>query len=336
MKPYVMTALRDPLLWLVPALLLPLLVAIGAVMISRQSEVKATIWTQVPSLIGTPAPQETPQPPAEIEAATFNERLSTESFRASILTAAGLDDQVTQGKWPGKSGLGSLLAKLPFFGGSSSNDAEANRNRALGAVKKSLKAEARGNNLVHIVYVGGDAQTGVALVNGAIEAYQEENLKQNSAVLDFYEKQVSEREQDLEAAAADLRAFYEGDLTAVGAPTAPSEAQLQSVYNVRLSQYELAVSRQVDAQVRVQASLTTKDNEFSVVDPPSVPLGSALNVSQAAMLTFTGVFFGVGLGVMLIVLRTWLDQVVRRAEDVQRLLGLKLLAVVPDLRKGGK
>jgi hypothetical protein len=336
MRPYVMTALRSPSLWLVPALLLPLLVAICAVMISRQSEVKATIWTQVPSLIDTPVPAATPQPPAKIEAATFNERLGTESFRASILTAAGLDDQAAQGEWPGKSGLRSILAKLPFFGGSSSNDTEANRGRALDAVKKSLKAEAGGNNLLYVVYVGGDADTGVALVNGAIEAYQDENLTQNNAILNFYAEQVAEQQRELAAADADLRAFYEGDSAAAGASGAPSEAQLQSIYNVRLSQYELAVGRQVDAQVRAQASLTTMDNEFSVVDLPRVPLGSALNRSQAAMLTFMGVVLGVGLGVLLIVLRTWLDQVVRRGEDVRKLLGLELLAVVPDLRKGGE
>jgi capsular polysaccharide biosynthesis protein len=54
------------------------------------------------------------------------------------------------------------------------------------------------------------------------------------------------------------------------------------------------------------------------------------------MLTFLGVFFGVGLAVLLIVIRTWLDQTVRRREDVRELSGLDLLAVLPDLRKGGK
>ncbi|MGD0766419.1 MAG: hypothetical protein ABR978_08990, partial [Dehalococcoidia bacterium] len=325
---------RNPLLWLVPALLLPLLVAIGAVITSRQSEVKATIWTQVPSLVDTVTPAETPQPPAKIEAATFNERLSTESFRASILSAAGLDDQVAQGKWPGKSGLGSLLAKLPFFGGSSSSDAETNRNRALAAVKASLSAEAPGNNLMYIVYVGGDADVGVALVNGAIETYQNENQKQSSAALDFYATQVAELQQELVAADSDLRAYQAEHPAAAGAPVGASEAQLQSVYNIRLSQYELAMNRQSDAQW--QASLTSTNSDFSVVDPPRAPLGSALNRPHAAMLTFLGVVLGVGLGGLLIALRTWFDQVVRRAEDVQRLLGLELLAVVPDLRKGGE
>lgn len=337
MRPYVLTALGNPLLWLVPALLLPLLVAIGAVMTSRQSEVKATIWTQVPSLVDTPTPAGTPQPPAKIVAATFNERLSTESFRASILTAAGLDDQVAQGKWPGKSGLGSLLAKFPFFGGSSSNDAEMNHNGALEAVKASLKAEAPGNNVMYIVYVGGDADVGVALVNGAIETYQNENLKQNSAALDFYAKQVAEAQQELVAADSDLRAYQAAHPAAVGAPSAASEVQLQSIYDIRLSQYELAMNRQSDAQWRAQASLTSTNNDFSVVDPPRVPLGSALNLSHVALLTFVGVVFGFGLGGLLIVIHTWwLGETVQRREDVQKLLGFDLLAALPNLKKGGE
>ncbi len=349
MRPYVLTALRSPLVWLVPAVLLPLLVAVGAVMTSRQSEVSAAVWAQASSLLDTPTGSSSP--PAEIEAGTFNERLSTESFRASILTAAGLDEKVEKGEWPGGSALGNLLAKFPltkpfagFLGASSSGDALANRQRALDAVKTSIRAEARGNNLVYIVYVGGDAETGVALVNGAIASYQKEILGQSNAqaqvILDFYAKQVAERQQELEEADANLRVFEAEHPVAVGAvrPAAEAQelAQLQAIYNIHLSQYELAMTRQDDAQVRAAASLTTSDNDFSVVDQPAAPQASAVDFRRAAMLTFLGVFFGVGLGVLLIVLRTWLDQTVRRREDVRELSGLDLLAVLPDLRKGGK
>jgi hypothetical protein len=348
MRPYVLTALRSPLVWLVPAVLLPLLVAVGAVMTSRQSEVRAAVWAQASSLLD--APTGSLSPPAEIEAGTFNERLSTESFRASILTAAGLDEKVEEGEWPGGSALGNLLDEFPLtkpfagFLGASSGDAEANRQRALDAVKSSIRAEARGNNLVYIVYVGDDAETGVALVNGAIASYQKESLGQSNAqaqaILDFYAEQVAERQQELEEADANLRAFEAEHPVAVGASRPASEAQelaqLQAVYNIHLSQYELAMSRQDDAQVRAQASLTTSDNDFSVVDQPAAPQSSSVDFRRAAMLTFLGVFFGVGLGVLLIVLRTWLDQTVRRREDVRELSGLDLLAVLPDLRKGGK
>jgi uncharacterized protein involved in exopolysaccharide biosynthesis len=349
MRPYIMTALRNPLLWIVPAVLLPLLVAIGAIVTSRQARVEATVWTQVSSLID--APGGSVKPPAEVEAATFNERLNTESFRSAVITAAGLDERVKNGDWPGNSGIADLFAKFPLtkplaglLGASSSKDEQANRDRALATVKSSITAEARGNNLLYVIYTGDSADTGIALVSGAIDTYQKENLGQTSteaqAVIDFYTKQVAAAQQGLEAADNDLRAFEAEHPSSPAAPRPASEAQqlasLQSTYNIRLSQYELALNRQSDAEVRAQASLTTSDNDFQIVDQPHAPPGLTLNLRHAAMLTFIGIVFGFGLGALLIVLRTWFDDTVRGREDVKRLFGFEVLATLPNLKKGGE
>jgi hypothetical protein len=349
MKPYVMTALRNPLLWIVPAVLLPLLVAVGAVMTSRQVEVRASVWTQTSSLIDTPGVML--KVPAQTEADAFNERLGTESFQASILTAAGLDDRVQNGTWPGESSLARLLKKSSltkplagFFGGVSSGNVDSNHRRALDAVKSSLTGAAQGDNLVYITYTGSDEATGIALVNGAVDVYQKESLGLSNAdaqaVLDFYATQVAEKQQALEEQDASLRAFEAEHPVVVGSPRPPSEAQqlgqLQSIYNIRLSEYELAINRQGDAQVRAQAALTSSGADFQVVDPAHAPQGTTIKLRSAAMLTFVGIVFGVGLGGLLIVLRTWFDEVLRRGEDVRRLLGLDLLAALPNLEKGGK
>ena len=344
MRPYVITALRNPFLWLVPGVLVPVLVAIGALMFSRQNEVKATIWAQVPALIDTSIGGSSLKPPAEVEAQTFSERLTTESFRSSMITAAGLDERVEAGDWPGKSMTAALLSKLPLIGGSSGNDVEANRDSALAAVESSLRVEAQGNNLVHIIYTGGDAEAGVALVNAAIETFQKENVGQNStqaqAVLDFYEKQVAERQEQLEEVDTNLRAFEAQYPVAMGASRPASEAQqlgqLQSTYNIRLSQYELALSRQSEAQVRAEASVTTMDNDFRVVDAPRLPSGPSLDIRRAAMLTFMGIVFGGGLAGLLIAVRTWTDNTVHKRDDVEKLLGMDVIASLPLLRKGGK
>jgi capsular polysaccharide biosynthesis protein len=349
MKPYVMTALRTPLIWIVPAVLLPLLVAIGAVVTSRQVEVQASVWTQRSSLIDTPGVAL--KVPAQTEADAFNERLGTESFQASVLTAAGLDDQAQNGTWPGESSLASLLKKSALtkplaglFGGVSSGDVDSNRTRALDAVKSSVTAAAQGDSLIYITYTGTDEETGIALVNGAVDVYQKESLGLSSAdaqaVLDFYAKQVAEKQQALEDQDTSLRAFEAEHPAAVGALRPPSEAQqlaqLQSIYNIRLSEYELAMTRQGDAQLRAQAALTSSGADFQVVDPARAPHGTTIALRRAAALTFVGIVFGFGLGALLIVLRTWFDDTVRRGEDVRKLLGLDLLAALPDLEKGGR
>jgi hypothetical protein len=344
MKPYVITAMRNPLLWIVPAILLPLLVAVGAVMLSRQNTVQAAIWTETSALLDTTT--SAVKPPAQVEVDTFNERLNTEAFRTSIITAAGLDDQVKNGDWPKASGVASLLAKFPLtkplaslLGGSSGN-AEQNHDRALAAVKSGLSAEARGNNLMYITYSGGSTDIGIALVKGAVDTYQKENVGQNSAqaqaIIDFYTSQVADAQKGLEQADSDLNAFEAEHPASPISPRPASEAQqlaqLQSTYNIRLSQYELALSRQSDAEVRAQASLTSSNNDFGVVDQP-YSNGPTLALRKAGMLTFLGIVFGFGLGALLIVAKTWLDDTVRRQEDIEKLFGLDLLAALPKFRK---
>ena len=348
MRPYIVTALRNPLLWVIPAVLLPLLVAVGAIVTSRQERAEATVWTQVSSLIDTPGGSY--KPPAQVEADAFNERLNTESFRSSIITAAGLDDRVNEGSWPGRSGVTGLLTKLPLtkplaglLGVSSSNDATANHESALAVVNTSLRAEARGNNLMYVTYKGDNADVGIALVKGALDTYQKESSGQSSAeaqaVIDFYTKQVAAAQQSLQEADSDLRAFEAEHPSSPSVPRPPSEAQqlaqLQSTYNIRLSQYELALNRQSDSEVRAQASLTTSNNDFEVVDQPHSPAGPTLDLRHAAMLTFFGIVFGFVLGGLLIALRTWFDESVRRRQDVRDLFGLELLAVLPRFKKGG-
>lgn len=348
MRPYVETALRTPLLWIIPVVLIPLLVAVGALLTSRQYEVTATVWAQAPSLIDTTTSRT--DPPAQIEAQTFNERLSTEAFRNSVITAAGLDDKVASGEWPSSSGIGNILSSFPLtkpfaglLGGRASSGADGSRAAGLAEVETALRVEARGNNLVLVKYAGGDGEVGVALVNAAIQTYQKENQGQTStqaqSLLAFYEEQVTARQQELEEADANLRAFEAEHPIALGAPRVASEAQklaqLQSIYNIRLSQYELALDRQSEADVRAQASLTTSNNAFELMDAPRLPDGPVLNFSRAAMLTFLGTVFGVGLGSLLIALRTWSDQRVRRREDVSEMLEMNLLAALPDLGKGG-
>lgn len=347
MRPYVETVFRRPLLFFVPAALIPILVAVTAFLTGGRYEVIATVWAQVPPLLGTATGAV--KPPAEIEAQSFNERLATESFRAGILTKAGLEDKVAAGDWPQSSALGSLLAKTPFtrpfagfFGGAPPASEQEKRNRALDEIEKSLAAEARGNNLVRIVYTGGDADVGVALVSAALEVYEEESLGQTNqqaqAILAFYEEQVAERQTELAEADADLRAFEAEHPVGAGEARVASEAQelaqLQTLYNIRLSQYELALDRQSDAQERAQVSVTSMNNDFGVVDPPQEPAGTVLDVRRTAAVTFVGVVFGVGLGGLLVVLQTWFRQTLQRREDVERMLALPLLTALPDLRKG--
>ncbi|MGD0114748.1 MAG: hypothetical protein ABSC13_01920 [Dehalococcoidia bacterium] len=344
MKPYLITAFRNPLLWLVPAILLPLLVAVGALMMGRQSSVEATAWTETSSLLDSTATTNL-APPAQVQADAFNQWLNTEAFRSSLITAAGLDDQVNSGQWPKRSTLGSLLANFPLtkpLFGTSSSDVAANHARALAALKSNLSAQVRGDNLLLFTYKGGGSDADVALVKAALDTYQKQNLGQDStqaaAIIDFYTKQVAADQQSLAQSDTDLQAFETLHPASLTSPRPPSEAQqlaqLQSTYNIGLSQYELALGRLSDAQARAQASVSSSNTDFQVVDQPSAK-GPTLQLKMTAMLMFAGIVFGFGVAGLLVVLRTWFDDTVREPEDVRKLFGRDALATMPSFKKGG-
>jgi uncharacterized protein involved in exopolysaccharide biosynthesis len=347
MRPYVETAFRHRLLLLLPAILIPVLVAIGAWATTRHYEVTATMWAQVPALISTSGTSFTA--PSVAEAETFSEHLSTEAFRRQILTDAGLDDKVQAGEWPAQSDLGRLLSKTPltkpiasFLGLNAPSGDEAALDRALSEVERRITVEARGTNLVRITYRGGDPEVGVALVNTAIKTYQDQNFSSTSsqaqAVLSFYEDQVSERKAALDDANTALQEFQVQYPAVPGADRPPSEEQelgrLQAEYDVRLSQYEKAVEQLGEAQLLADTSLTSSQHAFTMVDAPKVPKAPTLDVSRAVTLVFMGIVFGFGLGCVLVLVRTWSDRTLQRAEDVEARLRVAVLASLPHIRKG--
>jgi uncharacterized protein involved in exopolysaccharide biosynthesis len=348
MRPYIETAFRHPLLLLVPALLIPFLVAIGAYLTTRHYEVSAALWAHVPSIMGTEG-STSYRPPAATEAQTFEERLSTESFRSSVITAAGLDEKVESGEWPPSSDLGRLLSKTSLtepiarlLGLVPPGSAADRRDRALEKVESGITVEARGDNLVRIVHTGDDPEVGVALVEAAIDVYQEEQARSSAAqaqgILQFYEEQVAERRDDLEVAEAVLLTFQAGYPATDDEPLPPAEAQqlahLQTDYDIRMSQYELALERLGEAQLRADTDVTGSQSSFSVVDPPTLPDGPTLDVSRAVTLVFMGIVFGVGVGGVLVLVRTWSDQTLRRAEDIEQRLRVPVLASLPRVERG--
>jgi uncharacterized protein involved in exopolysaccharide biosynthesis len=348
MRPYVETAFRHPLLLLAPAVLIPLLVAMGAWATTRHYEVTATVWAQQPTLVGTTGGT-SGRAPSETEAETFSEHLSTEAFRQQVLTDAGLSDKVAAGQWPAQSDLGKLLSKTPltkpiasFLGlKAPSNSAEA-QTRALAEIQKRITVQANGTNLVRITYKGSDPETGVSLLNTAIKTYQDQNFGSSNsatqAILSFYQDQVDHSRKDMQDANSKVMDFQTQHPVAVGAARPDSEAQqlsqLQADYDVRLTQYEKAVEQLGAAQLQADAGLTSRQQQFTVVDAPQVPKAPTLDVRRAVTLVFMAVVFGFGLGAFLVLVRTWSDRTLQRAEDAESRLRVPVLATLPRIRKG--
>ncbi len=348
MRPYVETLFRHPLLLVVPGILIPVLVAIGAFLTTRNYEVSAALWAHGSSVVVEDR-DTSYRAPAATEAQTFRERLDTEAFRDQIITAAGLDSQVADMEWPPSSDLGRLLSKTPLtkpiatvLGLAPPASAEDAHSRALAEINKGITVEAQGDNLVRITYGGNDPEIGVAVVEAAIKVYQEEQVQSSSsqaqAILQFYQDQVSDRKVELDEATAALSSFEALHPEVEGVPRPVSEAeqlaQLQADREVRLSQYEAALQRLNEAELRADTDITGQQYDLVVVDAPTAPDGPTLDVSRALTLVFMGIVFGVGVGGVLLLVRTWSDQTLRRAEDVELRLRVPVLASLPHVGKG--
>jgi hypothetical protein len=247
---------------------------------------------------------------------------------------------VKNGDWPSRSGVAKLLAGFTltkpfagFLGATSTADEQANHDLALAAVKSSLSAEARGNNLLYIIYRGDSTSTGITLVGGAIDTYQKENLGQTSTEAKACRLLQSRwpRPAEPEQADSDLRLEAEHPAS----PAAPGRrrptARVVAVHTTSAVAVRLALNRQSDAGSG-QASLTS-DNDFRF-RPAAYVRWPSLNLQRAAMLTFVGIVF--------IRPRRATDRLahlvrrtVRRREDVKASSG-SCLAVLPDVKKGGK
>jgi uncharacterized protein involved in exopolysaccharide biosynthesis len=326
---------------------IPILVAIGAYATTRHYEVSASMWAQVPS-VSTDGGA-TLRAPAASETQTFQERMETETFRNKIITAAGLDDEVASGEWPPASDLGKLLSKTPItkpiagvLGLTAPILCGRARAQALARVKSVLRMEARGDNLVRITYTGEEPDLGVDLVNAAYKTYQDEEASssaaQAQAVLAFYEDQAAEQKAELEDADIALTTFEAQNPETPGVPRPVAEAQeqarLRAAYEVSLGQYEAALERLSEIQVRADMDVSGRQSRFLLVDAPVAPSGPTLDVSKAVTLVFMGLVFGVGVGGSLVLISTWSDQTLRRPEDIEVRLRVPVLASLPHVGKG--
>lgn len=338
MRPYVETLFRNPKLLLLPAILLPVVaVAVLLVMPARYTT-SATLWvdrateeqyTSSSSILTA----------SEEEAAAFNDRLETVSFRRQVLMDAGLAPLIESLQWPISAGpatwledvgLGAVAAKLRA---GPAKDAEESWTRALKSLLQSLEVKATGENLILVTYTGPDAENGQALVNAATSNYLREKAAAAQRKVDetnrVHDPLVSALESEVEnsrAAWANFRASL---------PASPSDAQEQQLDELEAT-YRDAVARLEEMKLyRASATLsavtewTNTTPNATLVDEPDSPeplIGMFALAKYAVMAGFVGVF----LGAVLVVFRTWINRSLRGPGEIEALLNTSVIAILPQ------
>lgn len=343
MKRYAETLFRHKLLFLLPAIVVPVVVTAVALVASSDYAIRSSVWvaSDAASRSGASANQG--------EADSLRDLLRTDQFVDSVITEAGLDDQVNAGDWPQAHGLAAVLANIPVvrqiargFGvdmpGSSDPVDDARRE-----IRRTITIEASGQNLLHIRYRGGDAEIGSRIVGAVFTVFgrqlEEISQQESKAATAALLEQLTSRQKDLDDAEQALRSFQEthpaGPSGALLPADASREADLRRKYDAALSLYEDARRRLDDANSQASADLTAQRNRLRLLDEPRVPTSRDVRARDILTYGLFGAVFGLVIGLFPIIVMTWLDVTARDAKELTALTGVPVLATVPLLKRTG-
>ena len=80
--------------------------------------------------------------------------------------------------------------------------------------------------------------------------------------------------------------------------------------------------------------MSGQNESFRIVDPPVVPDQAGLSTKQLVVALVMGVTLGALLGLLPVILLTWLDNTVRTREDIEGMAGVPLIAQTPLVANG--
>jgi uncharacterized protein involved in exopolysaccharide biosynthesis len=342
LRPYLETLFRTPLLFLLPAVILPVLVVLGTKAMPHTYKVTATMWVDSPSTL-LRNQQGQVQTASALEAQAMRERLTTNAFRDQVLADANLTDSINKLSWPAAQAPGKWLAKLPLatplakaLNGTRPADKDAAWKRAY-SVLAGLQIKDEGNSVFTITYMGPDGEIGQRLVNATAKDYLAEKAASNKRKVDeraainapFVEAARIETDNARNALQDYLGTLpnepNSNQVRRIGVLQAAFDGASQNLQALRLNQAQSAQSTLTD--------LSNDSRQVALVDAPVPGKAPALayGMKHLAMLAIAAGILGAALGGILIVFRTWLDRALRVTADVQLRLQAPVIGALPTI-----
>lgn len=350
MRRYLETLFRQKEQFLIPALSVPIIAVLAVALAGPRYDVTASIWV-APSPFSDPASRSRTVPPSnELEAQALREWLKTESFRREVMDRVGLVNAIQRGQWPAPSQLQLFvrdagLSEVPLLGGTlralglvAPSTTDEAMTQGLCMLSRSLKVASDGNNLLLITYNGNEPALGQRLVEEVIALYNEKTLAVRSeevrSVTDFYTRQVTLQEERLGQAAQALQQYLathpEPPPGSVRPPAELAELEnLRRNYVLAQTLYEHALSSLEEVRIETEAAISNRNQSFQLIDLPLEPDSASFSTRSIITTLLLGLLLGATLGLVPIVVSTWLDGKVRTREDVEKAVSTPLIAQVP-------
>ena len=298
---YVEVFFRHRVLILAPVLVALIAGTAFALLQPRQYQATASIWADTPvtaeSTIGTEAGS---TPPSAGQAALFSELLATRGFALDVLEDS-----------PG----GRTLAGLDPL----------QVNRRLATLRERVTTLTPGPHILSVGVEGSSPESAVATTTVLVQRFLDEQdalvKRRSDTELAFLKQQVD---------VADLAVSQARTSVPLGTPDAPKVLELA---------LQAAQQQRLDAQQAYQralaASATTGDQSLVYVqDEPS-----AVRLSRIKTLAFGtggGLVAGATVSLLLLVLLMARDDSIRDEDELEALLGLRVVGTIDEFPHGDK
>lgn len=348
MNRYLETLFRHKEAFIVPFLATPLMALIVMLSMGKQYEVEALIWAQPSSVL-----DQLNQGRAvanQREAQAIREWLETEAFRREVMDQVGLTPAIQRGDWPvptrlslqlqqmGLTDAPGLRSVLKVAGLAPPATTEAAMDRGLDMIKKTLTVTTEGESLLRVTYNGKEPALGTRMVDEVINLYRDRVMEirahEAQVGVDFYLRQLQNQEQRLQQASDAYEQFQEANPPPLLGQVRPAseETRLDNLRRALLLEqtlYEQTLRRLEQLRMESEAAISTRDLSFQVVDPAQEPDVAGFAKRTIGMTLIFGLVLGTLLGLVPIILMTWMDGTVRSTGDIEQILDAPFVVQAP-------
>jgi uncharacterized protein involved in exopolysaccharide biosynthesis len=336
---YLETFFRHRVLTIAP-LVLCIVLSLGVVAVQPGVFAStAKIWVDRPLLTAV-QPSNAYLTPADEQTLVLQELLKTRSFSVLASARGSLPNDLRKASAAAAGEpINRALALLPGQGSRTNPGLSRDRldNLVFQTITTGTTVVANGPNIVSVTFRYANSAVAAATAQGILDQYIDEVLggqrSEAKAAIDFYSAQVSGARADLSAADGKVLAYLDAHpeqrlLTAV--PDA-SLTRLKLDDDQARQRYLSLQTKLDDAKLRGAIAEQSTPNGFRLIDPPLVPQAPVSRLKQLIAGGAAGLFSGLVLSVVCLVGLTLIDTSIRRAEDVELRIGLRLAGVVPRI-----
>ena len=246
--------------------------------------------------------------PATSTAKTMNALMGTDNFITSIAKSAGVTGALSRGE---------LTAE---------------------ELRTSILVTPDGDNLVKVIASTNNPELSARLAQSTMDTFMQYivsgDVAESRAAEQFFNDQLAAYQKQLEQAQTALRDYA---ATHPGGPQdlRPLDEQveierLKSAVQQAQETYSTAQGKSDEARLATEQSVRDVSQQLRIIDTPEVPGGPIPRLKTAVFTVGLFTFVGMLISFGAVVLASVMDRSLRSSDDVEQLLGMPALAVVPD------